>query len=251
MKKCNLAALIILLLLPVSGCAKPATPQSAGGEQATEPTVYQSSEQAISTEQRALYFDLARNYRFDHLPDFQEGDVLSADDLRWYACAFAPDQVVQTEKGSFVPTETYQKIAPLFGIQPPDRPIQLEIGSYGGFPFMELISFQKEKNIITVELKKHYFYELDSVARQETATFIYDPTLEYYPNTDSAWNLMEAEKLTLFEAAKALVLRGQVPEQPSTTKKITYETEDGITPTRFLSARTFYWEEKSGRYVAY
>ncbi len=259
MNRLRMIGWILILIFSLAGCARPATPPSAGGDQAakppaqqtTEPTVYQPSEQAISTEQRALYFDLARNYRFDYLPDFQKGTILSADDLRWYACTLAPDQVDQTEEGTFLPPEAYQRIAPLFGIQPPDRPIQLEIGSYGGLPFMELISFQKEENIITVELKEHYFYELYSIDRQETASFIYDPTLEYHPNTDAAQQLIETEGLSLFEAAKALILRSAVPEQASCIKQITYETEDGIIPTRFLSVRTFLRAEEYDGYVAF
>ncbi len=231
MKRTFLSILLIFSLLATCSCQK-------------EPTV--------SAELRENYFEFARTYRIDQIPDFEENEPLYAEDLKWYALALSG------EKGEAVSATAMQSAAAYF--KNADLPknlatTPLEIGSVGGKPLMELISYSEkdlgESKQITIEMKCHYIYPLEVLEDQEGFEFQFNPLDEYSPNVLAVIRIMQKEKCSYYEAARKLVISTgeKVPERPSSIIRLEFETKDGKTPTAFLSKSTRYWIAEENNYV--
>ena len=200
----------------------------------------------ITNELRETYFDFARTYRFDYIPEFEEGDRLEPEDLALYA---AVRFWTEFEKGSGVKGSKIKEISGLFDMTriPDENEIfPLGIGGVNGVPLMEAVSYQREqkdgKTYVTVDLKAHYFSDLNQCVSAEEQTSLISPYRENftYPKNELAvYARMKDTDLTFFNAAKELIINGQGTqlEEVQTITRLCYETTDGKTPERFVSCK--------------
>lgn len=125
-----------------------------------------------------------------------------------------------------------------------DEIFSLGIGSVNGAPLMEAVSYQREqkdgKTYVTVDLKAHYFSDLNQMMdaeEQAALVSVYQEGYTYPKNELAVYELMEDSELTFFEAAKELIVKGKSDQlsEVQTMIRLCYETSDGKTPERFVS----------------
>lgn len=93
---------------------------------------------AITKKQRLEYFDFARKYRIDYMPDFKNADELTEDSLRWqiYTYLGAPEEL-RGKQFKAAASELYGKSFDMND----NRRIPLQLGSYNSKPYMELLEY--------------------------------------------------------------------------------------------------------------
>lgn len=187
------------------------------------------------------YFDMARAYRFDYMPHFDEGERPELDGLLMYA--FVMGNYPKEMTFSFVEDIS----AKYFGVlevehastkewEYSDGKYTATPWSYRSEPFMELISYgmvpHGERKDITVVMREYGFASRDALEDQNDIDIT-----QMHPFEDQAVvETMKKTGKTFVEAAKEMIANGDTDAFYKTrTYVYTYITEkDGVTPARFL-----------------
>lgn len=182
--------------------------------------------------QKLVFFDLAQKYRFDYMPDFEEGDDLTVFDIKWniYAYLGFPEEF----KGEQFDAAAYELYGVTFGLDK-NYNIPLETGSYNARTYMELISYdcvEREdgtKTVTAVLLRYNYEEGYDSM-----------------PQLDKA---IKASGFGTNRFIRTAVGNGSIGNygEPSDKYAVTYISKDGYTPERFIS-HTSYNKDSDGNW---
>lgn len=254
MKK--LLALFIVLVLMLSACARPNTPnepqdlpagsqteQPSGAEDqpATDqpaeeqPTVDQSPEEkkpqidpnwkdpSITDEQRRWFYDLAKEYRIDAMYDFDAEHPMELDWFKYYCAYFVKEEdKTYVDMGVNYSGKAVEEIAKRFGVTyglKDDDQVFVKAGSLLDIPFAELVQYREEvvngKTLITARCINYGFDRYNYDDRVESR--------ETYP------------------ADRAMILKGEVEGYDRyAVIDVSFYTEDGKTPTQFVSAMEYH-----------
>lgn len=171
---------------------------------------------SITDEKREFFFDLVKEYRIDAMREFAPGEQPELELFKWY-CAHVCE--IQTgDDGSYLSGEAVEKIAnERFGFHydlKADAVISLKAGSLMDTPFAEVIQYKEEKidgkTLVKARLVNYTF-----------SKFLYNDRVEE-----------DAE----YPAYREMILKGDVSGYDGyALYDVAYYTEDGKTPTQFIS----------------
>ncbi len=242
MKK--IIALLLMLILILSGCAKPEEPvqdqlasdqgqefENPDEEPHADPKIDpQWKDPSITDEQRRWFFDLVKEYRIDAMYDFDAEHPMELDWFKYYCSYFVKDEDKRQENGKlFYKGRAVEEIAKWFGMSyglKDEEGVTLKVGSLLDDPFAELIQYKEEKvdgkTLITARCINYGFDRYMSNDRVESEL--------NYP-TD-----------------RAMVLKGEVQGfQRYYVTDVAFYTEDGKTPTQFIYAKDYpQWSIEDG-----
>ena len=250
MKK--IVALLLILMLILSACAKPnETVQDAGASQdqpaseqeqgsenlEEEPHVDpkldpQWKDPSITDEQRRWFFDFAKEYRIDAMAlyGFEPGKPMELDWFKYYCEYFVKEEdKTYVDMGVNYSGKAIKEIAEWFGFTyelADDDQVFIKSGSLLNTPLVELIQYRKEevdgKTLITARCINYNFNRYN-----------YEETVE---------------SRATYPADRAMVLKGEVKGFDSySIIDVAFYTEDGKTPTQFISAMEYrQWQIEDG-----
>lgn len=261
MKK--LLALFIILVLMLSACARPNTPNEpqqlpAGSQTAqpgedlpaedqsavNQPTQEQPEEKkpqidpnwkdpSITDEQRRWFYDLAKEYRIDAMYDFDAEHPMELDWFKFYCAYFVKEEdKTEVEMGVAYSGKAVEEIAKRFGVTyglKDDDQVSVKAGSLLDIPFIELVQYREEaadgKTLITARCINYGFDRYNYDDRVESR--------ETYP------------------ADRAMILKGEVEGYDRyEVIDISFYTEDGKTPTQFVCSKEYpQWAIEDGKMV--
>ena len=233
-----------MLLLNISGCAKPNEPQQEAGasqdqtisgqedeiletpedlESHVDPKIDpQWKDHSITDEQRRWFFDLAKEYRVDAMYDFDAEHPMELDWFKYYCAYFVKEEdKTYVDRGVNYSGKAVEEISKWFGVTyglSDDDQVFIKSGSLLDTPFVELIQYREEKadgkTLITARCIN---YDFDRY------------------NCDDA-----VESRATYPADRAMVLKGEVKGFDSySIIDVAFYTEDGKTPTQFVSAMEY------------
>ena len=235
----------LMLLLNISGCAKPNQPQQEAGApqdqtiseqedeilenpEDSEPHVDpkidpQWKDLSITDEQRRWFFDLAKEYRIDAMYDFDAEHPMELDWFKYYCAYFISEEDTTYENGGKViyKGKDVEEIAKRFGVTyglADDEQVITKAGSLLDFPFVELIQYREEivdgKTLITARCINYGFDR-----------YIYDD---------------QVESRVTYPADRAMILKGEVKGFNSYwIIDVSFYTEDGKTPSQFVRCKDY------------
>lgn len=246
MKK--IIAVLLMLLLILSGCAKPNEPsQDAGAlqeqsalEQETEtlensenPETHvdpkidpQWKDPSITDEQRRWFFDFAKEYRIDamSLYGFEPGKPMELEWFKYYCEYFVKEEdKTYVDMGVNYSGKAIEEIAKkwfgvTYGLADDDQ-VFIKSGSLLDTPLVELIQYRKEevdgKNLITTRCISYNF--------------------DRYNYDD------KVESRATYPSDRAMILKGEVKGFDSySIIDVSFYSEDGKTPSQFVSAMEYH-----------
>lgn len=243
----RIIAVLLMLLLIVSGCAKLNQPQQDAGlsqeqsasDQGTENTDPpadpkidpQWKDPSITDEQRRWFFDLVKEYRIDAMYEFDAEHPMDLEWFKYYCAYFIGEEDTAYENGKVIyKGKDVEKIAKRFGITyglADDEQVITKAGSLLDDPFAELIQYKEEKvdgkTLITARCINYGFDR-----------YMYNDRVE--------------SELT-FPADRAMVLKGEVQGfQSYDVIDVAFYTEDGKTPSQFIYAKDYsQWAIENGK----
>lgn len=193
----------------------------------------------VSEEQRAHFFDLAREYRLDYayIEEGQKYDETENEAIKWYAFYLADYPETMTEDYiREVAKKYYGWDIDLKG----DTSLPAE--SYAIKPYMGLTSYKSEmidgKKINTVTLENYQF------PGTQYSPEDYQPDLENRTYEEDEWAVyetMEKEGLSFVEAARKMISEGNTENFTVDEKRtICYEADEEDRPLRFLWVKREY-----------
>ena len=241
MKK--IIALLLMLLLILTGCAKPnETVQDAGASQdqhaseqeqgfenpEEEPHVDpkldpQWKDPSITDEQRRWFFDFAKEYRIDAMYDFDQEHPMELDWFKFYCAYFVKEEdKTYVNMGVNYSGKAVEEIAERFGVTyglADDDQVFIKSGSLLDIPFAELIQYREEvvdgKTLVTARCINYGFNR--------------------YIGDDAV------ESRATYPADYAMVLKGEVKGfDRYSIIDVSFYTEDEKMPSQFVSAMEYH-----------
>ena len=230
-----------MLLLNISGCAKPNQPQQEAGasqEQSASGQEIENLEEtdhvdpkiesqwkdpSITDDQRRWFFDLTKEYRIDAMYDFDAEHPMELDWFKYYCAYFVKEEdKTYVDKGVNYSGKAVEEIAKRFGVTyglAGDDQVFIKSGSLLDTPFVELIQYREEKadgkTLITARCINYDFNRY---------------------NCDDA-----VESRATYPADRAMVLKGEVKGFDSySIIDVAFYTEDGKTPAQFVFAMEYH-----------
>ncbi len=234
----RIIAVLLMLLLILSGCAKPDHPQQDEGVLQEQPASDQGTENpetpadpkidprwkdpSISDEQRRWFFDLVKEYRIDAMYDFDAEHPMELELFKYYCAYFVKEEdKTYVNMGVNYSGKAVEEIAERFGVTyglADDDQVFVKAGSLLDIPFAEIIQYKKEevdgKTLITARCINYGFdrYNGDDVV----------------------------ESRMTFPADRAMVLKGEVQGfQFYEVIDVAFYSEDGKTPTQFVRCKDY------------
>lgn len=227
----RMIAFLLMILLFCSSCSTLADQKTQIGDDGLPNEMPEAvavkivKDPNIKEEQRELFFDVAQEHRFDALPEIRNGQQPELDWMKWYVVyVCGKDSIIQTPDGPFLSTEDFNRVVNGyfdFNYDLGDaKTIPLEIGGLNGVPFVELVAYKEEvaENGETLVTARFVQYSNDPLS------WAVDPETEY------------PEEYANFRYS---IVTGQADQaDASNITEIQYYTQDGINPTRIISAVT-------------
>lgn len=192
----------------------PSTPPSDSTQQST--TLIK--DESITASQRTEFFDMFAKYRIDAMPVFSEEQMPDISEMGWYIAHLNQSDL----NGGTIPRNIFEReVERLFGFdyKVEQEEIELGDGEFKEYPFAELIEYKTEQT--------------------ENGTLVCATAAVYY-----MWNLYEQNCDILYPAefaiAKGTVTAGNGNiDDISGIYEIKYLSDDGITPSKFLSLEKY------------
>ncbi len=179
----------------------------------TSPTLIK--DESITALQREAFFDAFAKYKINTMPEFNEGNLPSIDDMARYIYSLNGDLTPITQSVGVVPNDIFKRDAKtLFGFEhTAESDVEFEGFASAEYPFAELIGYKTDSKIVTATAAVYYM-----------------------------WNLVEQNCEELYPAdfaiAKSTVTAGEGNIVDITAiYTIKYLSDDGITPKTFLSVQ--------------
>lgn len=178
---------------------------------------------SITEEQRRWFFDLVKEYRVDAMYDFDAENPMELDWFKYYCAYFVKEEdKTYVNMGVNYSGKAVEEIAKRFGVTyglKDDDQVFVKAGSLLDIPFAELVQYREEvvdgKTLITARCINYWFNRYNGDDRVESR--------ETYP------------------ADRAMVLKGEVKGFDSySIIDVAFYTEDGKTPTQFVSAMEYH-----------
>ncbi len=229
----RIIAILLMLLMLLSGCAKPDQPrqdagvsleqQSENQETPADPKLDpQWKDPSITDAQRRWFFDLVKEYRIDAMYDFDAEHPMELDWFKYYCAYFVKEEdKTYVDMGVSYSGKAVEEIAERFGVTyglADDDQVFVKAGSLLDYPFAELIQYKKEvvdgKTLITARCINYGFdrYNGDDVVESRMT----------FPND------------------RAMVLKGEVRGfQRYEVTDVAFYTEDGKTPSQFVWCKDY------------
>lgn len=224
MKRIISFLLVVLVLL--SGCARPDKPKKEEAVVTSSAPAAPRSEHynaEISDELRRQFFDLVVEYRVDAMYEFSPEKPMELDWFKWYCAYFVAEEDKEYVSGGVnYRGKAVEEIAERFGVTyglKDDDAVFVKAGSLRDYPFAELIGYRKEtvegKTLVTARCVQYSFADYYYSDRVETELS--------YP------------------ARREAVIKGEKTDHDGNVVifDFSFYTEDGITPTRFVSFREY------------
>lgn len=219
-----------------------------------------AEDSTVTAEQRKFYQAFCEKYFLAAMRSFKEGEQLPLDEFKFYVSDLHRDRQYYKEGINFayLPGELVEQEAALFGWSyglgaDSEVPLGFDDGTSNDYLY-ELVAYkeaeQNGQKRITVKIKAHRCnFNSDD---PKNYNFIYYYALDYTPNTLAIYEKMKQENLSYYEAACRLVVQeGNLPEPAALVYHLTYLTQDGETPTRFVSLHSSYYDSQNGGYSYY
>lgn len=244
--KIRLLALFLILLLTLSGCVSPEPdedyavlypddiPGSAGADEEQTPVTDEITprytvdaalkDPAITEAQRELFFELVKEWRVDAMYEFTPEKPMELEWFKYY-CAYFVTEEEKTfvDMGVNYTGAAIERIAKWFGTSyglKADEPVFVKAGSLKDLPFAELIQYKEEK--------------ADGKTLVTARCILYSIPDYYYVDWD------QVETMASYPAHKAMILAGKVTGYETyQIIDFSFYTEDGKTPTQFVSAMQY------------
>ncbi len=229
-------------------------PESAGDglpDQMPEPEEYTIPKDSnITDDQRNAFFELVKEYRIDYLPYFKEGEKPTVEDTIWLIVVRFRDECVTKNDRLYIPKELANRVGKAyFNVDfELKEDLLVPTGEVNVHPMAELIGYEKEtvdgKTIVTARFMKYYFESFSSLQLPEDVLRNYGPIEEAAPDIQAYYE--ETKKnLTIYEEWKNKIVTGQLKTIKGTNfyQEVKYYTEDGITPTEFISRNEYPFAE--------
>ena len=229
-------------------------PESAGDglpDQMPEPEEYTIPKDSnITDDQRNAFFELVKEYRIDYLPYFKEGEKPTVEDTIWLIVVRFRDECVTKNDRLYIPKELANRVGKAyFNVDfELKEDLLVPTGEVNVHPMAELIGYEKEtvdgKTIVTARFMKYYFESFSSLQLPEDVLRNYGPIEEAAPDIQAYYE--ETKKnLTIYEEWKNKIVTGQLKTIKGIDfyQEVKYYTEDGITPTEFISRNEYPFAE--------
>ncbi|MBR2013565.1 MAG: hypothetical protein IJ995_05070 [Clostridia bacterium] len=239
----RIIAVLLMLMLVLSGCAKPDQPQQEAGATQDQPASEQEQglenpeeephvdpkidpqwkDPSITDEQRRWFFDLVKGYRVDAMYDFDAEHPMELDWFKYYCAYFVKEEdKTYVDMGVSYSGKAVEGIAERFGVTyglADDDQVFVKAGSLLDAPFAELIQYKEEvvdgKTLITARCINYGFNR--------------------YIGDD------RVESRATYPADRAMVLKGEVKGfDRYSIIDVAFYTEDGKTPSQFVSAMEYH-----------
>ena len=182
----------------------------------------------LATGMKSRFYDFAKKYRIYYMPVFSDSQSLSADDVRWhiYACMGFPEIFTGGQLNDYALW--------MYGMEfeyAQDDKVPMEVGSYNPETYMELSDYE-------------YYQDEngENIVRVELLQYDYQEAYASMPVLASAISQSGSDTDTFIREA---IMNGSISRygQPYYKHVLTYVSDDGYTPQRFLSHDKYYRDE--------
>lgn len=182
----------------------------------------------LATGIKSRFYDFAKKYRIDYMPVFSDSQSLGADDVRWhiYACMGFPEIFTGGQLNDYALW--------MYGMEfeyAQDDKVPIEIGSYNPETYMELSDYE-------------YYQDEngENIVRVELLQYDYQEAYASMPVLASAISQSGSDTDTFIREA---IMNGSISRygQPYYRHVLTYVSDDGYMPQRFLSHDKYYRDE--------
>ncbi len=179
---------------------------------------------SITGAQREQFFELVKEWRVDAMYEFTPEKPMELELFKYYCAYFVTDEEkTYVDMGVTYPGSAIERIAKRFGVTyglKDDESVFLKAGSLRDLPFAELIQYKEE--------------QVDGKTLVTARCIDYDiPEYRYLD-----WDLVETTDN--YASYKAMILAGDVTGyEYYTIFDFSFYTEDGKTPTQFVSYASY------------
>ncbi len=239
MKRSVCILLLIVLLLTMLCSCQPKNPLGDDGlplngpEIPTYVPVTISRDPQLKPEQKEYFFDLAQEFWLDYLPEFKAGEQMEFEWMKYYVLYMRKDKLYYNDENGWptMPIETFWEVVDTyfgFDYDIPDEDIVYKPEGMNGKPFVELISYnevpmENGEKLVTARFVQYSYDDLG---------LLVDPATEAPERYNEVRNLVVSGKADQADAIKL--------------KEVQYYTKDGLTPSRFVSSKSYYRDPEFG-----
>lgn len=182
----------------------------------------------FTADMKSRFYDFAKKYRIDYMPVFNDSQSLVGDDVRWhiYACMGFPEILTGGQLNDYA----LWMYGMEFGYERDDT-VPIEVGSYNPETYMELSDYE-------------YYQDEngENIVRVELLQYDYQEAYASMPELASAISQSGSDTDTFIREA---IMNGSISRygQPYYRHVLTYVSDDGYMPQRFLSHDKYYRDE--------